>query len=205
MKTTRSVLSVLLGATLLAGCGAEGPVVETQGEGVVGEGLETTAWASEVQELAIVGYCDSVTNWNASWTSFENEVLTLVNQRRAAGATCGGVYKPPVPAVTLDTRLRCAARRHSMDMGTQNFFAHNSLDGTTPWQRMTNAGYAWRTAGENIAAGQATPSAVMTSWMNSTGHCNNIMNGSFKHLGVGYYYGSTSTYKHYWTQDFGSL
>ena len=69
---------------------------------------------------------------------------------------------------------------------------------------MTKAGYTWSAAGENIAAGQTTPSAVVTSWMNSSGHCNNIMSPSFKHLGVGYYYGSASTYKHYWTQDFGS-
>jgi uncharacterized protein YkwD len=44
----------------------------------------------------------------------------------------------------------------------------------------------------------------MNSWMNSSGHCNNIMSPNFKHLGVGYYYRSGSTYSHYWTQDFGA-
>jgi uncharacterized protein YkwD len=40
--------------------------------------------------------------------------------------------------------------------------------------------------------------------MGSTGHCNNIMNPLLRHLGVGYFSASTSTYKHYWTQDFGT-
>ncbi|QRN97537.1 CAP domain-containing protein [Archangium violaceum] len=201
MKMSRSVLSVLVGATLVAGCGAEGPV-ETEGEGQLGEAVETTE-PSGTQALAVAGYCDPVTTWNTAWADFENQVLTLVNQKRAAGATCGGVAKAPAPALTLDTRLRCAARKHSMDMGTNNFMSHTGSDGSTPWQRMTNAGYTYSTAAENVAAGYATPSAVVTGWMNSSGHCNNIMNPSLTQLGVGYYYAPNSTYKHYWTQDFG--
>ena len=130
-------------------------------------------------------------------------MLTLVNQKRAAGATCGGVYKPPVAALTLDSRLRCAARKHSKDMGVNNFFSHTGSNGSTPFQRMASAGYTYSYAGENIAAGYSTPSATVTGWMNSTGHCNNIMNGNYKHLGVGYYR-SASGYTHYWTQDFGA-
>ncbi|HZI08492.1 MAG TPA: CAP domain-containing protein, partial [Archangium sp.] len=72
-------------------------------------------------------------------------------------------------------------------------------------QRITSAGYTYRYAGENIGAGYSTPSAAVTGWMNSTGHCNNIMSPNYKHLGVGYYYrASGSTYAHYWTQDFGA-
>jgi uncharacterized protein YkwD len=193
----------LVGAALLAGCGAE-ERIETTPEGALGESLQVEAPAGE-RELTAQAYCDDVVSWPTGWTDFENQVLTLVNQRRAAGATCGGVYKPPVPAVSLDSRLRCAARKHSKDMGVNNFFSHTGSDGSTPWQRITWAGYAYRYAGENIAAGYSTPSAVVTGWMNSSGHCNNIMNPNFKHLGVGYYYHSGSTYGHYWTQDFGSL
>jgi uncharacterized protein YkwD len=146
-----------------------------------------------------------VTTWTTGWTDFENQVLTLVNQKRAAGATCGGVYKPPVPALSLDTRLRCASRKHSKDMAVNNFFSHTGSNGSTPFQRMTSAGYVWRAAAENIGAGYSTPAAAVNGWMNSTGHCNNIMSASYKHLGVGYYYrASGSTYAHYWTQDFGA-
>lgn len=56
--------------------------------------------------------------------------------------------------------------------------------------------------GENIAAGQRTPEAVVTSWMNSPGHRANILDPSFKKLGVGYYYTSNSRYGAYWVQMF---
>lgn len=193
---------VLMGAALLAGCGAE-EHSELTPEGLQGEGLYAEVEAGE-RELTAQAYCDDVLTWNSTWATYENEVLTLVNQRRAAGATCGGVAKAPVPALTLDTRLRCAARKHSKDMGSKNFFSHTGSDGSTFTQRITWAGYPWRTAGENIAAGYSTPSAAVNGWMSSTGHCNNIMNPSFKQLGVGYSYASTSTYKAYWTQDFGA-
>jgi uncharacterized protein YkwD len=195
-------VAVLVGAVLLAGCGAE-ESVEATSEGVIGEGMQVEAPAQQGAVTALA-YCDDVTTWTAGWTDFENQVLTLVNQRRAAGATCGGVYKAPTTALTLNTQLRCAARKHSKDMAVNNFFSHTGSNGSTPWQRITSAGYTYRTAAENIAAGQSTPSAVVTTWMNSTGHCNNIMNPSLKHLGVGYYYRSGSPYGHYWTQDFGA-
>ncbi|MDY7228896.1 CAP domain-containing protein [Hyalangium rubrum] len=194
----------LMGTVLLAGCGAE-ERTEVTPEGVLGESLQVEAegLAGE-RELTALAYCDDVTTWPAASTDFENQVLTLVNQRRAAGATCGGVAKPAVPALTLDTRLRCAARKHSMDMAVNNIFSHTGSNGSTPFQRMNLAGYTYKYAGENIAAGYSTPSAVVTGWMASTGHCNNIMNVNYKHLGVGYYLRSGSTYSHYWTQDFGA-
>lgn len=194
---------MLVGAVLLAGCGAE-EQVEVTPEEVVGESMQVEAPAEE-GTVSALAYCDDVITWTAGWTDFENQVLTLVNQRRAAGATCGGVYKAPAPALTLDTRLRCASRKHSKDMALNNFFSHTGSNGSTPWQRITSAGYTYSTAAENIGAGYSTPSAAVTGWMNSTGHCNNIMNPSLRNLGVGYYYrASGSTYAHYWTQDFGT-
>ncbi len=141
---------------------------------------------------------------DTSNATFEDQVLVLVNQRRAAGATCGGAPYAPVAPLTMNGTLRTAARLHSQDMAAQNYFSHTSLDGRTLSQRMTNAGYAgafpW---GENIAAGQPTPQAVVDAWMSSSGHCTNIMNGSYRAIGVGYAFRAGSTYGDYWTQDFG--
>ncbi len=147
-------------------------------------------------------YCADVANWTAAAADFEVQVLALVNQRRAAGATCPTHgYKPPVPALTMNPALRCAARKHDKDMITNNFFSHTGTGGTTPWARMTSAGYgSYKAAGENIAAGQTTPAAVVTGWMNSAGHCKNIMDPAFKEIGVGYMVGGS--YGHYWTQNF---
>ncbi|WP_434390470.1 CAP domain-containing protein [Melittangium boletus] len=198
MKRAMRAMSLLLGATLFVGCG--GDVSAPESEEAVDEGMRT----EEPSGVVALAYCDDQNSWPSASTSFENEVLTLVNQKRAAGATCGGVAKGKASALTLDTRLRCAARLHSKDMGTKNFMSHTGSNGSSPWDRMASAGYSYRQAAENVAAGQGTPAAVVDSWMKSSGHCNNIMEPGLKHLGVGYFYAANSTYKHYWTQSFGA-
>lgn len=141
--------------------------------------------------------------WPPAWATLEDQILVLVNARRAQGATCGATVYPAAPPLTLDTRLRTAARLHSRDMANNNYFSHTGLNGSTAAQRIAAAGYTGSLLGENIAAGNATAAATMTQWMNSAGHCANIMRASYKHLGVGYAYSASSTFKHYWTQTFG--
>jgi uncharacterized protein YkwD len=202
----RKVLSFVVVAAMSTLVGCTGEVVDEPFEDIdesLSVDLETEALIDPVEQDLIAGWCNFQNTWPSASVTFENDVLKLVNQRRAAGATCGGVAKPPVPALTSNSLLRCAARFHSKDMGDKNFFSHTGSNGSTFTTRINNAGYTWTAAGENIAAGQTTPANVVTGWMASTGHCNNIMNGNFKNLGVGYYYKSTATYKHYWTQDFG--
>ncbi len=138
-------------------------------------------------------------------TSLELQVFNLVNSKRAAGAICGGKQMPIVPPLTLNPQLTNASRNHSLDMAVKNYFSHVSLDGRTFVNRIVSAGYtSYRTLGENIAAGYTTASAVMNGWMTSPGHCTNIMNPNYKDIGIGYAFDSSSTYDHYWTQDFGA-
>jgi uncharacterized protein YkwD len=102
-------------------------------------------------------------------------------------------------ALRVDSRLRSAARAHSVDMRQKHYFAHNSPDGKTPWDRIKAAGYASPGA-ENIAQGYATAKAVMDGWMNSPGHRANILNCSLKAVGIGVETGQGGPW---WTQDFG--
>ncbi|MFF9088530.1 sigma-70 family RNA polymerase sigma factor [Streptomyces sp. NPDC014991] len=120
------------------------------------------------------------------------QVVALVNKERAA-AGCG--------SVTEDAQLDKAAQGHSDDMAARGFFDHTNPDGAGPGERITGAGYRWSTYGENIAQGQQTPQTVMNSWMHSPGHRANILNCSFKNLGVGVHNGSGGPW---WTQDFGT-
>jgi uncharacterized protein YkwD len=141
---------------------------------------------------------------DASGAALEDQVLVLMNQRRAVGATCGGTVYPPVPPLTMNDSLRTAARLHSQDMATNNYFSHVSLDGRTFDQRIRNAGYTGAfPLGENIAAGASTPQSLVDGWMASDGHCANIMNGNFRATGIGYAFSATSTYRYYWTQTLG--
>jgi uncharacterized protein YkwD len=147
--------------------------------------------------------CNDVAAWDQAWVAFEDQVLALTNERRGLGANCGneGTF-PGAPALTFNAHLRCAARMQSKDLAVRAFFDHVNPDGEGPDDRITQAGYTWSTCGENIAAGQTTPLEVVDAWMNSPGHCSNIMHVEFKELGVGYFYMSGS-YFHYWTQNFG--
>lgn len=127
----------------------------------------------------------------------KTKLLQLVNNLRQQGCTCGSTAMPAVPALVWNDLLENAAKGHSQDMHDKNYFAHNSQDGRTFSQRITAAGYAWASCGENIAKGYPTEEAVMTGWRNSEGHCKNIMGASFKEMGVG-------KVGDYWTQVFGS-
>jgi uncharacterized protein YkwD len=88
-------------------------------------------------------------------------------------------------------------------MATNSYFSHTSLDGRTFAQRIGQAGYAGGFLAENIAAGSSTAQAVVDVWMQSTGHCQNIMNSGLRVIGIGYDFNQSSTYRHYWTQNCG--
>lgn len=151
-----------------------------------------------------------------SGPSFEEQVLELTNQERWDNGQL-----PPLKGHVL---LAAAAEGHSTAMGQRNFFSHCDLDtGLGLGQRISNQGYSWNAAAENIAAGQGTPQSVMSAWMASTGHRNNILSTTYHELGVGYYLDSADSanvrndldsnctaetfnngpYFRYWTQDFG--
>jgi uncharacterized protein YkwD len=138
---------------------------------------------------------------SSSTTTQQQEVLKLINQKRASGCNCGTTYYPKTTPLTLDSRLTKASNLHAADMATKNYFSHTGSDGSTPWDRMSRQGYSYSYAGENIAAGYSTASAVVQGWLNSPGHCANIMNPNFVHVGVGYSTGGS--YKYYWVTDFG--
>ncbi|MEU2714255.1 sigma-70 family RNA polymerase sigma factor [Streptomyces sp. NPDC007205] len=125
-------------------------------------------------------------------TDTVDQVVALVNKERAA-AGCGPLAEDP--------QLQKAAQGQSDDMAARHFFDHTNPDGADPGQRITAAGYRWSTYGENIAQGQQTAAAVMDSWMNSPGHRANILNCSFKDIGVGVHKGTGGPW---WTQDFGA-
>ncbi|MFG2331529.1 sigma-70 family RNA polymerase sigma factor [Streptomyces sp. NPDC048604] len=124
-------------------------------------------------------------------SSAAQQVVALVNSERSK-AGCG--------PVTGNALLDRAAQGHSEDMAARDFFDHTNPDGDGPGERVTAAGYRWSTYGENIAMGQRTPQDVMNSWMNSPGHRANILNCSFKEIGIGIHNAGGP----YWTQVFGA-
>ena len=92
--------------------------------------------------------------------SYENEVIRLVNEQRA---------KNGLKELQADWELSRVARFKSQDMKDEGYFAHNSPTYGSPFNMMKSFGITYRTAGENIAKGYATPQAVVDAWMNSPG------------------------------------
>jgi uncharacterized protein YkwD len=125
--------------------------------------------------------------------SYIDQVVALTNEQRLANGC---------KALTVNPILTSVAQAHSADMAKRNFFDHNNPDGKSPFDRMTAAGYKYRMAAENIAAGYPTAAAVVDGWMNSQGHRENILNCGLTQIGVGYVTGGS--YGSYWTQDFGT-
>jgi uncharacterized protein YkwD len=132
-----------------------------------------------------------------SYNVNKNTLLQWVNNIRQKGCNCGQTIMPPVAPVVWNESLAKAAFSHSSDMLGKNYFDHTSPDGSTPGSRITQTGYVWKTFGENIAMGYKDEDAVMNGWINSEGHCKNIMNAAFKDMGAG-------REGNYWTQEFGS-
>jgi uncharacterized protein YkwD len=127
-------------------------------------------------------------------TKAAEAVRCLVNvERKAVG----------LRALKADTRLARAARAHAADMDRRNYFEHISPGGASFDDRVSARGYRWSTVGENIAAGQTTPRAVVRAWIRSKGHCQNIMSRAYTEIGVGTATGGPSPYGGpTWVQDF---
>jgi uncharacterized protein YkwD len=155
-------------------------------------------------------------------TSFEQEVVELVNHERA---TYGGIERPPLKRVTL---LDVSSEGHSSRMASEDFFGHcDMVNFSTPEERMTAAGYIWNQFAENISGGPSTPNLVMYAaapfgWMNSEPHRNAILDPHVREIGIGYVFSgddednvtigdqvcqvlltNQNGLHHYWTQNFG--
>lgn len=148
--------------------------------------------------------------------------LDAINSARAVQQDCG-VYgiKDPVPALAWSDALYKAAYEHSQDMAESDTFSHDGSGTESDWtaqvlnlergstmsDRVGNNGYTnWNTLAENIAAGSTRDTAqeVIDAWIDSDGHCLNLMNPAFKDVGMGHAEKYDSAYTHYWTQNFGA-
>jgi uncharacterized protein YkwD len=131
-------------------------------------------------------------------------ILEAVNRARAEPRSCGDDAFLPSPPLAWNGNLAQAARAHSTAMAQEHFFNHTAKDGGMVGERALAAGYRWRRIGENIAAGQESPDAVVADWLTSPGHCANIMDAGFTDMGSGYAINrERDEPRVYWTQVFG--
>src|SRR5436190_3964157 len=151
--------------------------------------------------LAVVGVLGLVAPLVAQGASLDNaeqDLVARINVFRAARS---------LPTLVVSDTLTSAAKWMSVDMGSRNYFAHTSLDGRSPTQRMADAGYpAFRTwTGEDLAAGYTSTADVLAGWIASPAHYAVLVNPEYHAIGIGRGYASGSVYGWYWTADFGGV
>jgi len=87
--------------------------------------------------------------------------------------------------LVLNDKLTTAAQAKANDMVAKNYWSHNAPDGKTPWSFIQQNGYAYESAGENLAYGFGSSDAVLSGWMNSSEHRANILRASYQQVGFG--------------------
>ncbi len=148
--------------------------------------------------------------------TFAEQMVVLVNGFRTENN---------LPPLKVNEALTKAGADYATRLGIGNFFGHNDPDFgcNKASERDMAAGYAgWSTVGENLAAGYATPEAAFKALSQSEGHRVNMLNESYREIGVGYLFDSndianirqngncpytTNTagpYRYYWAQEFGA-
>ena len=127
-------------------------------------------------------------------------VLQLVNEVRARGARCGDRSFAPAPPVKLSETLAGVAFGHADDMAKHNYFEHEDLSGHSPADRVRAVGYQEKLVGENIAYGPKSADEVVQGWLDSPGHCENIMDPRFAEMGIAYSAGHAARRGLFWVQ-----
>jgi uncharacterized protein YkwD len=115
--------------------------------------------------------------------AMEDSISCLINEERVAH----GVHP-----VQPNSALRWAALSHSLDMVQHGYFEHTSPAGVTFVDRIEESGYLqgsrnWE-VGENLVWGNgplSTPQSLVTAWMNSPPHRENLLRARFREIGVG--------------------
>lgn len=132
----------------------------------------------------------------ATPTAFERRAIELINERRAENG---------LAPLEMDESLNRAADRYAETMARTDTMSHTGPAGSTPEMRVEEAGYTdWRFIAENVAAGQPTPEEVVTGWMDSEHHRENILAEQATEIGVGYSENPDSQLRHFWVMNVGA-
>lgn len=137
-------------------------------------------------------------NIRASDLSIQN-ILKGINEQRTLRN---------LPSLNADSRLSTAAQQKSDDMQNRHYFSHTDPEGNYIWNKIIEAGYTpYSTLGENLAIEFYNTESLVSAWMNSPTHRQNVLNDSFKDQGMGLNLGDVALGQYYSaiTNTFGSL
>jgi len=121
-------------------------------------------------------------------------------------AAPAAVAATPRPPLRWSEPLARAAARHADAMARTAWFDHAGVDGSTVRERASQAGYAWRRIGENIAAGHDSLAQALQGWLGSPSHCDAMLDPRFTEFGLaqGFSDDPSAPYRTYWTLVLGA-
>lgn len=135
-------------------------------------------------------------------TDQKHEMLSQVNEARSQERQCGSQHFAAAEPLAWSCKLEAAAEMHAEDMAENDYFSHTGTDGNEIQHRVSDTGYRWQAVGENIAAGHSSSAAAVEGWLESPGHCRNIMSADFTEMGMANAKPSSaeSRYSSFWVQ-----
>ncbi|MGH1359842.1 MAG: CAP domain-containing protein [Burkholderiaceae bacterium] len=197
--TTRTLrfLSALFLTVVITACGSGDESSNPAGDN---SGNNADAGTIEQQPDTSVGSTGDGSGLPGTDQGFIDEAVQRITEARSVQRNCGDTVMPAQIALVWDAKAELAAQGHSEWMQQTETFDHTGENDTSPGDRLTNAGYIWGAVAENIAAGYPSLQAVIDGWLNSPGHCRNIMSASVSEFAIALVNGNQSnTYSTYWT------
>ena len=188
-------------AALLAACGGAGG---DAGPGSAGAPPPASASAAAAPAAPQPVTSPEALDASGAEKSLPARIVEALNAARAVPRLCGTTPYPAAGPLAWHPQAEQAAQVQAQYLQRNNLFTHAGENGSTIGDRMSAAGYAWQSVGENLAAGYADFAAVLQGWLDSPGHCANVMNGTFVDVGVSLVQGTASnTYRTYWAMALG--
>ncbi|MFL1455935.1 CAP domain-containing protein [Marinobacter sp. GN3S48] len=188
----------LISAVFLTACGGGGGGSSSSDSGR----SSAVANNSETSQETQTGNPETVVIAGCEVDQYQADMLNKVNAARASARSCGSEQFSAAEPLAYNCPIEGAATHHSNDMAEHNFFSHTGSDGLRVGARVTATGYEWSVVGENIAAGYDDVDTVVQAWLDSPGHCRNIMDSRFSQFAVDRVDANGADYENYWTQVF---
>ena len=127
---------------------------------------------------------DGITVDSAENSTLANESLQILNNIRSSSRRCGLTNFNATGPLTWNLKLEQASKIHLDDMANRGFFDHTGSDGSSVGDRAERSGFIFQNIAENLADGQRNLQEAFQAWVDSPGHCVNLMNSSHAEFGL---------------------
>ncbi len=147
----------------------------------------TGATGDDSSEYGALAECEGTDPWDPEGERLEAEVMARIDAERRRGGQCGEWTFPPRAPLGHEPRLRCAARRHSLDMATREYVGFIDPDGVNLGHQLDAAGYEASVWVASASAGWTDPDDLVDSLLQNPVHCYKLFAAELESIGVGVY------------------